>query len=78
MGWLGALHGWGGRAQKKLHAKEYVVLSVGEVISLVAYQLIKYLMLSVLLGMNRACRRDERNLNRTKDEFEMTNLESYG
>lgn len=35
MGWLGALHGWCGRAQKKLHVKEYVVLSVGEVICLV-------------------------------------------
>ena len=77
MGWVHCMGGVGG-LKKKLHLKEYVVLSVGEVICLVAYQLIKYLMLSVLLGMNRACRRDERNLNRTKDESEMTNLETYG
>lgn len=63
---------------KNLHAKEYVVLSIGEVICLVAYQSIKYLMLLVPLGRNRACRRDERNLGRARDELEMTNLEHYG
>jgi len=77
--WVHCMDGKGGVKKLACEGVRCFEYWRGNLSCLVAYQSIKYLMLLVPLRMmNRACRRDERNLGRARDELEMTNLEHYG